>query len=320
MQQAWMQAARRSRRLESRLPWPSLGYDPQVIETPLFGASTAGIVSGLVIPESQARAPGRSNRSTARTYDVQNPTAPQVAYGHPETPPAIWLALGIASLLLMSQVGCSMSARGRNLDGARHFQSGRFNEAIQSFQRALVSNPNDANAYYNLASTYHVIGKQNTDSNWLRQSEGLYHQCLDLSPNHVDCHRGLAALLVDTNRPESAFTLMKRWSARNPQLADPKIELARLYEEFGDKDSAERELTSALYVEANNTRAWTALGQLRESQGQLAQALTNYQQAYNLNNRQPGVAQRIASLQQSINLASRTGQPTQMGSVPHTTR
>jgi tetratricopeptide (TPR) repeat protein len=223
---------------------------------------------------------------------------------------------------MLSQIGCSMSARGRNIDGARQFQTGRYNEAIQSFQRALVSNPNDANAYYNLASTYHVIGKQKGDVNLMRQAEGLYHQCLDLAPDHTECHRGLAAMLVDTNRPESAFTLMKRWAERSPQLASPRIELARLYEEFGDKDSAVRQLTDALHVEANNTRAWAALGRLREGQGQLAQALTNYQQAYNLNSFQPGVAQRIASLQQSLSVApnGQVGQPTRLVNTPQTTR
>ena len=47
----------------------------------------------------------------------------------------------------------------------------------------------------------------NRDPNMLRQAEGLYHECLDLSPEHAQCYRGLTALLVDTNRPESAFTL-----------------------------------------------------------------------------------------------------------------
>ena len=228
------------------------------------------------------------------------------------------MALGLV-LLSLTQSGCSLSARGRNIDGARDFQMGRYNEAIQDFQRALVSNPNDSNAYYNLASTYHVIGKQNTDTNLMRQAEGLYHQCLDLSPNHAECHRGLAALLVDTNRPESAFTLMKRWAERSPQLANPHIELARLYEEFGDKDSAVRQLTDALHVEANNTRAWAALGRIRESQGQLAQALTNYQQAYNLNRFQPGVAQRIASLQQSVGTTPNAGQSTRLVTTPQPT-
>ena len=107
-------------------------------------------------------------------------------------------------------------------------------------------------------------------------------------------------MLVDTDRSRSAFTLLKGWAQHNVQAADARIELARLYEEFGDKESASRYLTDALNIDARNPRAWTALARLREEQGQLAQALSNYAQAYQLNQYQPGVANRIASLQQRI--------------------
>ena len=75
---------------------------------------------------------------------------------------------------------------------------------------------------------------------------------------------------------------------QNPGDASARIELARLYEEFGDKDSAIQHLSDALHVNATDHRAWAALGRLRESRGELAQALSNYQQAYNLNQFQPG--------------------------------
>ena len=48
----------------------------------------------------------------------------------------------------------------------------------------------------------------------LNQAEALYNQCLDHSPNHVECHRGLAVLLIDTGRPDRAFALMKNWRIR----------------------------------------------------------------------------------------------------------
>ena len=81
------------------------------------------------------------------------------------------------------------------------------------------------------------------------------------------------------------------------QVADARIELARLYEEFGDSNAARLQLTEALDADATDSRAWAALGQLREKEGEYAQALANYQHAYNLNNFQPGVAQRITELQ-----------------------
>ncbi len=210
----------------------------------------------------------------------------------------MWCAIGLLSLIM--QPGCRISAQGRNIEGVRHHQARNYSGAIQRFQQALSLDPNNANAYYNLAATYYALGKQNSDPAMLQQAEGLYHQCLDLDPNHTPCYRGLAALLVETDRAESAFTLIRRWATRSYHLAEPRIELARLYDEFGDKDAAIQHLTDALHVDAGNARAWTALGQLRERKGELAQALSDYQQAYNLNQYQPGLSNRIAALQQGL--------------------
>jgi tetratricopeptide (TPR) repeat protein len=166
-----------------------------------------------------------------------------------------------------------------------------------------------------LGATLHDWGRRSQNQELLQQAEGLYHRCLDISPDHVDCHRALAVLLVDTNRRDSAFTLLERWAARNPQRADPRIELARLYEEFGDGVSARQYLTQALDVDSTSSRAWAALGRLRENEGRLAQALTDYQHALNLNRQQPGLSQRIAYLQQRVAQA-----PTPMATEPRLSR
>jgi tetratricopeptide (TPR) repeat protein len=231
--------------------------------------------------------------------------------------PSCWSILLVASFcVLPALVGCGTSSQGRNVDGVRHYQMGRYHEAIQDFQKALVANPSDADAYYNLGATYHALGKLNRDRNLLSQSEGLYHQCLDLNAEHTACYRGLAALLVETDRSESAFTLLKRWASRNNYSADARIELARLYEEFGDKETASQYLAEALQLNSYNSRAWSALGRIREQQGQVAQALANYQQAYQLNQFQPGVADRIATLQRSLPGVASSTPPPQIVNVP----
>ena len=217
------------------------------------------------------------------------------------------LVAGLLLAILLSHFsGCSTASSARNREGLRNYQTGNYQQAIQSFQQTLAADPNDANAYYNLAATYYAMGKRSGDQALLKQAEGLYHQCLDLSPDHNDCYRGLAALLVDTNRSESAFTLLKGWTERSPQTTNPRIELARLYEELGDRDTARRHLTDAIQIDQRNPRAWAALASVREQDGHLAQAMADYQQAYQLNQLQPGLAQRMASLQQRIAMAGPT--------------
>ena len=195
--------------------------------------------------------------------------------------------------------GCQTSTT-YNGRGVRQFQQGDYQSALNTFQNAIAANPDDSDAYYNLAATLHDWGRRANDTNMLDQAESLYHRCLDLSGNHVDCYRALAVLLVDTDRRDNAFTLMERWAQRSPGRAEPLIELARLNEEYGKDDTARQYLAQALDVNSASSRAWAALGRLREREGRYAQALTNYQHAYNLNRYHPGVPQRIASLQQRV--------------------
>ncbi len=208
---------------------------------------------------------------------------------------AAWLCCFAVAAALSS--GCGMVANGRNVDGVRYFQQGQYGVAVQRFQAALAADRTNADAYYNLAATYHRVGVQNKDSASLASAESLYRQALDINPNHVDGRRGLAVLLTETNRTDEAFGMLRQWVATNPTLADARVELARLHEEYGDKKTAETQLAESLQINPNNWRAHAALGRLREQSGDYAQALANYQRAYQINQFQPQLAERIASLQ-----------------------
>ena len=203
-------------------------------------------------------------------------------------------------LLLLGCAGCQLSSTGYNIDGVRKYQQGQPQAALEMFQQAIAADPRDSEGYYNTAATYHYLAKQANDRQMLDQAESIYHQCLDLNPDHVDCHRALAVLLVESGRSDKAFTLLERWVERRPQLADARIELARLYDEYGDRTLAERYLTEALQLDAQNSRAWSALAALRERKGDMVQALSNYQRSLQLDGRQPLVADRVAQLQQRL--------------------
>jgi Tfp pilus assembly protein PilF len=205
-----------------------------------------------------------------------------------------------ACLLASTFAGCQVAAMGQNAQGARLYQHGQYQAALQQFQQASASDPNNADAYYNMAATVHHLGTQQNNAAMLSQAETLYNQCLDIDPNHVDCYRGLGVLLVETDRADRAFALMKNWVTRSPVSADARIELARLFEEFGDEETATLHLEHAIQLDQSNSRAWTALAHLREEQGDNYQALANYQKAYSLNPMQSQIADRIASLNRVV--------------------
>jgi tetratricopeptide (TPR) repeat protein len=209
---------------------------------------------------------------------------------------AAWLALTACG-------GCSLTSRGQNVQGVALYQQGLYPLAMQHFQQAIDADPNNPDGYYNLAAAYHQRGKSTRSQEDLDQAEHFYNQCLDRDPDgtHRDCYRALAVLLAEEGRTEEAFRLLERWGERNPSSPDPKIELARLSEEFGKLDVAQQQLLDALAIDPKNARALTALGHLRERSGDHVQALANYQRSLWHDQHQPEVAARVSSLRSALN-------------------
>ncbi|MCA9173183.1 MAG: tetratricopeptide repeat protein [Planctomycetales bacterium] len=201
----------------------------------------------------------------------------------------------VASAVIVAG-GCGVIADTHNRHGVRSVYQGDYNAGMNSFQRALAKEPTNSDAYYNMAATLHQLGKQTKNSQYLSQAQDLYRRSLSLDNRHVDSYRGLAVLLAETQQSEEAFRLLRGWTEVDPANPEAHTELARLHQEFGNLNSAVDELQYALKVDYQNSRALAALGQLREKQGDTAQALANYRRAYNVTPR-PELAAKIASLE-----------------------
>ena len=112
------------------------------------------------------------------------------------------------------------------------------------------------------------------------QAESYYNQCLDRNPNHTECYRGLAVLLAEQGRKKRPrFGWSRVGCSAQPSLADAKIELARLNDEFGNRQAAKEQLIEALALQPEQSPRLTALGKIREEAGDKAQALANYQRS-----------------------------------------
>ena len=229
-----------------------------------------------------------------------------------------WIAFGLS--------GCSRLAQ--NGSGVALYQQGRYAEALHTFEQAKQTDPTNPDTYYNLASTYHRLGTAAKDQKMLENAEAIYNQALELAPNHVECHRALAVLLVETGRSDKAFTLLKRWAQRSPNVSDARVELAKLNQEFNQTKIAEQYLDEALAMDPNNSRAWAERGRLRENSGELMQAVQNYQQSIALNPLQKDLYQRIGALNVRLSqslpstagnniIAGATGSPGNPGSAPN---
>ena len=205
----------------------------------------------------------------------------------------------------LGTTGCQF-ANSHNVSGVQLYQQGNLEYAAQQFQRALAADPRNADGYYNLGATYHQAGVKRKDQNLLAQAESAYQQCLRYDTNHVECRRGFAVLLMETQRRDEAFAMLRNWAESNPKSDEARVELARLAEESGDRKTAQRHLYDALALNPKNPRAWTALGKIREDAGDYQLAYNNYRQAFQSNRYQPGVYQRMAALSQHVQAPAQT--------------
>ena len=217
------------------------------------------------------------------------------AHRRPTSSPII----AIAALILIT-CGCKMKANQHNATGLQAFQSGQVSQAINEFQRALNIDPQNANALYNLGASYAALGKQAKNQTWVEQAEQLFRQAITVDSQHVEAHRGLSALLIESGKEKFAFDLLDQWRLRNPGNTEPLIELARLYQEYGDQRRASDLLTDALKLNSNDTRALKALGHVRETQGQYKLALENYLSVVQLDPMQSDLLPKVAALQNQL--------------------
>ena len=220
---------------------------------------------------------------------------------------AVCLVLGA---MILASAGCnSVASRGNNSAGVRLFQQAQYDAALEKFREASFAGPSDPDGYYNLGATYHRTGRLRNRPEDLAQAEKYYRMCFEHDPNHPECHRGLAVLLAEKGREDEAFGLIEDWADRQPSRPGPRIELARLTDEFGDRETAKEHLLEALAIDPENPRTLRALGSIREGMGDKAQALADYRRSLQRDRFQPQVASRVAALQPQ-------GTPTISVSVP----
>lgn len=196
--------------------------------------------------------------------------------------------------------GCQFAAPAQNAEGVKMFQQSYYKGALERFQQAIASDPHNADGYYNTAATYHQMARQHSQPVDWQQAEAYYGQCLQRNPNHADCHRGLAVMLTERGRQQDAFRLLEAWAARSPGSAAPRIELARLHDESGNFEMAKERLVEAVQREPDNARALAALGKVREQSGDVTQALANYERSLAVNQFQPQLSARVASIRSSM--------------------
>ncbi|MDR1480467.1 MAG: tetratricopeptide repeat protein [Planctomycetaceae bacterium] len=202
-------------------------------------------------------------------------------------------------------------------EGVRYFNQARYDQAQLAFLEVLKREPNNPDAYFNLAETYHQSAKLSLSQGEIAKAQQQYDEanryyknCLSIDVNHLKANRGLAAMYIEIRQPKMAFDHIINWCNVNPNLQDPKIELARLHQEWaqimttqGQKEISDTSnqkavelLQNVIANDPNNYRAWRAIGFIRENNGDRENAITAYQQSILLNPQQNDLKNKLLTM------------------------
>jgi tetratricopeptide (TPR) repeat protein len=201
---------------------------------------------------------------------------------------ACWIAAAVCLLGGCASTGDDR-AQAYSQDGLSLFQRGRYQDARESFQAALVLRPNDAGLLYDLGQCCDRVDDT-------ANAEHFYQQCLERAPDHAPCHHALAALLVRQGRRPEAVRLIEGWLARQPRLAAAYAEDGWLLHQGGDLPAAQARLQQALQFDPRDQRALTELGLIYESMQRPDRAVALYERALGTDPHQPELVQRVSLL------------------------
>ncbi len=208
--------------------------------------------------------------------------------------------IALVLLSLAVSTGCKLGANRHNSIGCQAYNQGQITTAIAEFNKAIEMDPNDADAIYNLGASYYALGKQTKNLQATQSAEQLYRRTIAIDDQHQEAHRSLAVLLIETGQEQYAFDLINAWKNRYPASTEPVVELAKLYQEYGDNIRAADLLVDALKINPNDVQVLAAMGSVREAQGQATLALDSYARALQVNPKQPQIAAKVASLQNQL--------------------
>ncbi len=151
-------------------------------------------------------------------------------------------------------------------------QQGRFVEAIESFEGALKSRPDDGRVLFALGNTARALGLA-------APAESFYRRVLALEPERVEAIVNLANLLKASNNAEAAKALLEPALLRNPDCADLHLTLGTVHREAGAIDAAESCYRRALELRPSYALAHSNLADILTDRDEMDKALALYGRA-----------------------------------------
>jgi cellulose synthase operon protein C len=156
--------------------------------------------------------------------------------------------------------------------GEIEMKSGKMNDAVNTLQGVIKSDPDSALAHLKLGIALAELGNSN-------RAEAEWRDVVRLRPQIVEAHRALAGVAIQKGDAAGLAQEADQIIALQSSAPDGYVLRAIADMERKDLGSADKNLHEALARDPSDSAAYIQLGNLRMAQKQLADAQKAYQQA-----------------------------------------
>jgi tetratricopeptide (TPR) repeat protein len=159
--------------------------------------------------------------------------------------------------------------------GVEQFDAGRYEEALESFLAAVVANPRDPEALFDVGATYEKLGRHT-------EASAAYKSALELKPNYGKARARLCTALVASRQFWEGVAACSR--ALRADGTDPELFAAygRAFAGAGLYDQAAEGYRMAIRLRPAKAEYHLALGLAHERLGEYREALDSLARAARL--------------------------------------
>jgi serine/threonine protein kinase/tetratricopeptide (TPR) repeat protein len=152
--------------------------------------------------------------------------------------------------------------------------SGRHQEALAEFQKALSLRSDDPDALLGIAVTNDAMGRA-------ADAEAMYKKAIAARPDHPDSYNRYGIFLHERGRSEEALPHFRRFTELNPEASRGFLNLGAAYQALGRFDEARRAYELSIAAEPTGD-AYSNLATLEFYLGRYAASVTGFEKAANL--------------------------------------
>ncbi|MBT5666830.1 MAG: tetratricopeptide repeat protein [Rhodospirillaceae bacterium] len=163
-----------------------------------------------------------------------------------------------------------------NILGAANAGLKRFDDAIESYNRAILIDPS-------VAALHNNLGNAQQDKGDLAAAIASFGKALELDPDYAEAHSGLGGALKDSGDIPAAIDSYNRALAINPDFAEALNNLGNAYREQGDFPAAVERYKRALAIRGDYAEAHYNLGRAQHEMGDVPAAIESYRSAVAIN-------------------------------------